>query len=179
MKKTAVLLAIVLSASGCQQKEEPKPQYQFPSGGPVQAVPIQAQDEVKILKDAVKSDPRNVNAWIKLGNIMMDSSRFNEAIDAYQKALDIDPNNVDVRVDMGTCYRGAGKPDRAAEEYKKALKINPNHLNGHRNLGIVLSFDLNDRAQGIKEFEKYLALAPNAPDAAQIREEIQKMKAAK
>ena len=69
---------------------------------------------------------------IKLGNTMMDTSRFNEAIDAYRKALGIDPKNVDVRVDMGTCYRNAGRPDMAVKAIQKALEINPKHLNGRK-----------------------------------------------
>ena len=180
MNKTAIILffVFVMVAAGCQQKEEPKPQYQFPAG-PVQAGPIQMQDDIKILKDAVKKDPKNLNAWIKLGNTLMDTTRFKEAIEAYQKALSIDPKNVDVRVDMGTCYKNTGRPDIAVKEYRKALAINPNHLYGRKNLGVVLAFDLNDRAQAIKEFEKYLELAPNAPDAMQVRQEMQKLKEAK
>jgi tetratricopeptide (TPR) repeat protein len=109
----------------------------------------------------------------------MDTSRFHEAIDAYQKVLELDPKNVDVIVDMGTCYRGIKRSDRAAEEYRKAIAINPRHLNAHRNLGTVLLFDLGNKKQGIKELEEYLRLSPNTPDANQIRQEIARMKAAK
>ena len=178
MKKIISVLLLIMATAGCQQKEEPKPQYQFPTG-PVQAGPLQVQDDIKILNEAVKKDPRNIDAWIKLGNTMMDTSRFNEAIDAYQKALGIDPKNIDVRVDMGTCYRNAGRPDMAVKEYKQALEINPKHLNGRKNLGVVLAYDLHDNKQAAKEFEKYLEIAPNAPDAAQIRQEIQKLKSVK
>lgn len=173
MKKIFVFMLLVLIVSSCQKKEQPTPQSQFPAG------PIQAQGDIPRLQDAVKTDPKNVNAWIQLGNVMMDTARFNEALEAYQKALDLDPKNVDVRVDLGTCYRNIGKPDIAVKEYRKALEMNPSHLNGQRNLAIVLDFDLKDNKQALKEFEKYLALAPNAPDAAQIRQEIQKLRAAK
>lgn len=173
MKKILILTVITLLFAACQQKEEPKPQYQFPVG------PIQAQDDVKMLQEVVKTDPKNVNAWIKLGNIFMDTSRFNEAIEAYQKALELDPKNVDVRVDMGTCYRNSGRSDMAVKEYRKALEIDPRHINGHKNLGVVLAFDLKDNAQAVREFEKALELAPNAPDAERIKQEIQRLKAGK
>jgi tetratricopeptide (TPR) repeat protein len=174
MRKIIILLSFILIAAACQKKEEPRQQYQqFPSG------PIITQDHVRILQEAVKKDPKDVKAWIELGNIMMDSSRFAEAIEAYQKALNIDPKNVDVRVDMGTCYRNIGKPDIAVREYRKAIEINPNHINGHRNLAIVLAFDLKDNKEAAKEFERYLALAPNASDAEQVRQEILRLKAAK
>ena len=166
------LLALLFLAN-CQKKEEPKVQTQLPSGL------VQAQNEIALLQGIVKQDPKNVNAWINLGNMLMDSSRFQEAIDAYQKALELDQKNVDVMVDMGTCYRGIGRSDRAAEEYKKAIAINPKHLYAHRNLGTVLLFDLGDKKQGIKELEEYLSLSPNAPDANQIRQEITRLKASK
>ncbi|MBI4684746.1 MAG: tetratricopeptide repeat protein [Nitrospirae bacterium] len=175
MKKTFLILLLAIAISGCQQKEEPKSQYQFPTG-PVQVAPVQIQDDVKILQEAVKKDPHNVNAWIKMGNILMDASRFNEAIEAYKKALDIDPKNIDVRVDMGTCYRYSGRPDLAVQEYRKGLEINPRHQNSRKNLAIVLAYDMNDRKQAIKEFEKYLELFPNAPEAERVKQEIQKLK---
>ena len=169
-----IIIALqVLVVTSCQQKESPKSQEQAPVGV------IQSGEEIRLLQEAVKRDPENGDAWIRLGNILMDSSRFDEAIEAYQKALAIDPKNVDVRVDLGSCYRKAGKPDKAVEEYRAALKLDPNHLNGHKNLAIVLAYDLHDRAQAVKEFEKALALAPNAPDADRLRQVIAELKSAK
>ncbi len=170
MKKIVLFCVfLALISVGCQ-KEEPKPQYQPPSGQ------VHGPDEVKLLQDVVRKDPGNFNAWVNLGNILMDSSRFSEAIDAYHKALSIDPRNVDVRVDLGTCYRNIGKPDLALSEYKKALELNPNHPIAHRNLAVVLAYERKDKVQALREFERYLQLAPNAPDAENIRREMQKLK---
>jgi tetratricopeptide (TPR) repeat protein len=173
MKRIIFFIMLGIIVNGCQQKQEPKSQYQEPPGR------IQMEKDLKLAQDAVAADPKNVNAWIQLGNMSMDMARYTEAIDAYQRALDLDPGNVDVRVDMGTCYRNIGKSDTALREYKKALEINPDHAMGHLNSAIVLAYDMNDRAHAVKEFEKYLQLAPNAPNAGQIRQEIEKLKAAK
>jgi len=83
---------------------------------------------------------------------------------------------VDVRVDMGTCYRGVGQPEKAIEEYKKGMQYNPRHPMAYMNSGVVYAYDLGRKAEAIKSFEKYLELAPNAPNAADIRKEIQKLK---
>ncbi|MFI5294088.1 MAG: tetratricopeptide repeat protein [Thermodesulfovibrionales bacterium] len=173
MKKIIVVVLIVFFAAACKQKEEPKGQYQFPAGN------AQTQDDTKLLEDFVKKEPGNVDAWIKLGNALMDTKRFNEAIDAYQKALAINPKNVDVRVDLGTCYRNSGRPAEAIKEYRKALEIDPRHLNAHKNLGVVLADDIHGKAEATKEFEKFLELAPNDPDGPQIRQMIQELKTAK
>jgi cytochrome c-type biogenesis protein CcmH/NrfG len=177
MKKIIIAsVLLILAVVGCQKKEEPKQQYDFPPGS---AGPVQSMDQAKLLKEALAKDPKNVDGWISLGNMMMDSSRFSEAIDAYEKALAIDPKNVDVRVDMGTCYRNTGKPDIAVKEYLKALEVNPQHLHALKNIGIVYAYDLRDSKEAVKVFEKVLAIAPNDPDAERLKKEIQKLKAAK
>jgi len=182
MKKIVLFFSLaVFAIYGCQQKEEPKTQFQPPVGQgqlPPTGVggPVQGIDTAKLLQDAVKKDPKNVNAWIELGNLMMDTKRYNEAIEAYTKALELDPKNVNVRVDLGTCYRYAGKSDLAVREYKKALEYDPNHINGHKNMAVVLTYDLKDYKQALKEFEKVLVLEPNGPDTAAVRTEIEKLK---
>jgi cytochrome c-type biogenesis protein CcmH/NrfG len=165
-----ICMASFLLLAGCQQNEEPKMRAPFP------AEAERAQNQILQLQQIVRQNPRNLSAWIQLGDISMDSHRFYEAIDAYQKALALDEKNVDVRVDLGTCYRSVGKPDKAAEEYRKAITINPNHVNAHRNLGIVLAFDLNDRNGAVKQLEEYLRLSPEAGDAAQTEQLIEKLK---
>jgi len=173
MKKILICSLVFFVFTACQQKESPKSAEQMPPAA------LQAQGDIKLLEEAVQKDPKNGEAWVKLGNIYMDTSRFNEAVDSYQKALEIDPKNVDARVGMGICYRNIHKSDMAVKEFRKAIEIDSSHINAHKNLAIVLEYDLNDPAGAIKEFETALQLAPNAPDAARIRAEIQKLKLAK
>jgi tetratricopeptide (TPR) repeat protein len=80
---------------------------------------------------------------------------------------------------MGTSYRAIGKFDKAVDEYRKAIKIDPNFPNAHRNLAVALSYDLHDTAQGVKEFNKYLELAPNASDAEAVKQSVRELSAAK
>lgn len=129
------------------------------------------------LRRATDTAPSNAKVWINLGNALMDATQYGQAVEAYDKALALGPDNVNVLVDQGTCYRGLGKFNTAVEQYRKALNINPNDSNGHRNLGVVLSYDLNDPSEGVKEFQRYIELAPNAPDADQIRQTISQLKA--
>jgi cytochrome c-type biogenesis protein CcmH/NrfG len=177
MKKISLAIFIALLAVyGCQQKDEPKPQFQPPIGQPGQSGPVQGFDQAKILQEAVQKDPKNLNAWIQLGNLMMDTQKFNEAVNAYAKALELDPKNVDVRVDYGTCLRNSGKPEDAVREYKKALELNPNHMNANINMGVVLEYDLKDYKQALKSFEKALQIQPNAPNAPQLKAEVEKLR---
>lgn len=175
-KLTLSILSLMMIAmlGACQNKSADVPVTQGNAGGQVM---VNIENDIKILQDIIKKDPKSADALIKLGNLLMDNSRFAEAVDAYGKALEITPNDVNVRVDMGTCYRRLGKLDITVQEYRKALAIDPNHLNAHLNLAVVLAYDFNDKKGGIAELEKYLELAPNAPNVPQIKEEIAKLKA--
>jgi cytochrome c-type biogenesis protein CcmH/NrfG len=176
MKKTFVLFVLILIAlTGCnQQPQQQKGQAPYPGG-----VPMKSPEEIRQLEQLAKQAPKSAEAWNMLGNALMDSNRFAEAVDAYRKSLEIEPKNTNVRVDMGTCLRNSGKPQEAVDEYKKAIKVDPNHINANRNLGVVLAYDLNDKKGAAKAFERYLELAPNAPDAQEIRQLVQSLKAGK
>lgn len=167
------VLVMLFGMVGCQQREGSNKQVVAPP--PVMISPQQIDN----LRSLANTNPGKADGWIALGNALMDTQQFNEAIDAYQKALALDPKNVDVRVDMGTCMRGIGKYEATVAEFRKAIKIAPSHVNAHRNLGVVLAFDLKEREAAIKEFQTYLELAPNVPDAAQIRDVIAQLEAEK
>ena len=135
---------------------------------------VDSDSQLRMLKGVVSEDPKNLRAWIDLGNAAMDSGRYKDAIDAYEAALKLDPKNVDVRVDMGTCYRNAGLSLKAVEEYRKALSINPNHAIAMRNLGVVLAYDLHKNKEAVAMFKEYLKESPSAPDAVAVGQEIAK-----
>ncbi len=163
-------LSSLLLLAGCQKKEEPKVQAPYPSG------PVYAQKEIRLLEEGARQNPENAVAWTKLGNALMDAHRYQEAVDAYQKAVELDQKNVDVMVDLGTCFKNIGRFDRAVEEYRKAITIDPRHVNAHRNLGVVLGFDLGDKKEAIKELEESLRLAPYGPGADNARKMIEELK---
>ena len=178
MKRIVAILLLLFVVFACKQKEESTPQPRQPSGT-INSLPGKTLEEEKLLRDAIAKDPKDLNALKQLGDIMMDSARFKEAVGAYTKVLELDPKNVDVRVDMGTCLRNSGNPDLAIKEYKKALDIDPNHLNAHMNMGVVLSEDKKDYKAAVSEFEKVLSINPNVPNAQAIRQEIQRLKTLK
>ena len=165
----AVVSLITLVTIGCRQQEQKQQPVNYVPGAPP------AQLQIDQMMQAAKMAPKNAQVWINLGNALMDAQRFGEAVDAYGKALTLEPKNVPVLVDQGTCYRGIGQFDKAVLQYRKALKIDPNFPNGHRNLGVVLAFDLHNKAEGIKEVKRYLELEPNGPDADSARKALQEL----
>ncbi len=147
-----------------------------PAPGPPARDPMAVASEIQTLKDIVKKDPKNLPAWVELGNIYFDTDQPKEAIDAYSHYLAAKPDNPDVRTDMGIMYRKLGQFDKALEEFRKAAQSDPKHVNSRYNIGLVLLHDKQDMQGAIKASEEYLKVDPDSERAKRIRSQIEKMK---
>ncbi len=65
-------------------------------------------------------------AYLNMGNILDDAQRFEEAIEAYQKALSISPKDDSAFYNLGIAYKHAGKPELAIAAWKKASDLDSN-----------------------------------------------------
>ena len=68
-------------------------------------------------------------AYLNMGNILDDAHRFEEAIEAYQKALSISPKDDATYYNLGIAYKHAGKPELAVASWKKAAELDANDPN--------------------------------------------------
>ena len=66
-------------------------------------------------------------AYLNMGNILDDQQRFDEAIEAYQRALAISPKDDGAYYNLGIAYKHAGKPELAITSWKKAAELDPNN----------------------------------------------------
>jgi cytochrome c-type biogenesis protein CcmH/NrfG len=141
---------------------------------------VDPEQDIRLAKAILEKDPRNLEAWITLGNAYFDTDRYQEAIEAYSKALAIDPKNPDVRTDLGIMYRRVGQFDQAVEAFRQAARENPIHVNSRFNLGVVLKYDKKDFKGAIQAWEEFLKLEPILdPDDERpimVRQEIASMK---
>lgn len=157
------------------QKPQMVPQLTSPpsSSGPSAA---EVASEVQALKDIIKKDPKNLPAWVELGNLYFDSNQPKEAIEAYSQYLAIKPDNPDVRTDLGIMYRKLGNFDKAIEEFKRAAQSDPKHINSRYNLGLVLLHDKHDVKEAVKAWEDYLKVDPNSERAQRIKAQLENLK---
>ncbi len=148
-------------------------------GGPGKNITVDYEGEIQLSKSILEKDPNNLQALINLGNAYFDTDRYQEAIDAYSKALAINPKNPDVRTDMGIMYRKLGQFDKALEAFRQAARDDSRHPNSRFNLGIVLQNDKKDFQAASQAWEDFLKVVP--PDDERVtmaKQEIQTAKAA-
>jgi cytochrome c-type biogenesis protein CcmH/NrfG len=177
-----LLVGFILGATVAILKTISEPKLATSAEEPKQSRSIDNEEEIRLSKSILGKDPNNVQALISLGNAYFDTDRYQEAIDAYSKALAIDPKNPDIRTDMGIMNRKLGQFDKAIEAFRQAARDDPKHLNSQFNLGVALKNDMNDYPGAIQAWEEFLKLEPlMKPDDGRIkmvRQEIQDMKAA-
>jgi cytochrome c-type biogenesis protein CcmH/NrfG len=156
---------LVFSISNAGKSQQAVPAMQSGAASPADYAQRIAQAE-KI----VAQEPKNLNAWISLGNDYFDTEQSQKAINAYGKALEIDPNNPNVLTDQGVMFKKVGWYDKALINFEKAGKIDPNHLQSLFNAGIVYMVDLKQPEKAIPYWNKYLKMDSSSPTALQIKE---------
>ncbi len=129
------------------------------------------------LEKAVRDDPSEAN-WIGLGNLYFDTAQPEKAVHAYEHALAIRPANPDVLTDLGIMYRELRQPNKALECFRAASNIDPNHVNALFNEGVVLAYDLDDKADAVKAWEKLVKIKPEArsPSGQSVTSLIEEMR---
>jgi cytochrome c-type biogenesis protein CcmH/NrfG len=187
----AALAALALLANGCKRSEEPPqplppatatgtlPLLQPPSAMPPSAMVPETgavQQRLAAEERLTAQNPKDVQAWIALGNDYFDTNQAQRAVDAYAKALALQPNNPDVLTDQGVMYRKLQAFDKAVANFQRANQVDPRHVQSIYNLGVVYAFDLKDQAKAIAAWNRVIEVAPQSPQAAQARQNIQELK---
>lgn len=126
-------------------------------------------------EQAVQKDPKNLAAWIQLGNGYFDSHKPQQAVEAYAKALLLDPDNADVLTDQGVMYRELKAYDKAIANWERAQKLDPRHLQSLYNLGIVYAYDLQQPAKARTAWSKVVELAPGSPNAMEAQRQLSQL----
>lgn len=141
---------------------------------------MEAEAGARILKleAFLKENPDNAGAWVRLGNLFFDTSRFKDAIEAYERSLVLAPGNANVITDLGVMYRRNGNPEKAVQAFDRAIAADPVHETARFNKGVVLMHDLNDLPGAIKAWEGLLAVNPvaEAPNGQLVNTLVQGLK---
>lgn len=139
------------------------------------AATVDSQKAIQVLVELLRTEPDNRNAWVQLGNKYFDANQLMDAIEAYDNALAIDRNDPDVLTDQGIMYRRIGWYQKAIENFLEANKINPQHLQSLLNMGIVYSFDLEEKGKAKEAWLKYLDIDSTSSTAERVRTMIDHM----
>jgi len=137
--------------------------------------PTDYQNRIAEEEKIVASDPKNLQAWVMLGNDYFDTGQPQKAINAYSKALALKPDDPNVLTDQGVMYLQTGDKDKALADFEKAQQVDPRHLQSLYNIGVVYS-DMKQFDKAIKAWSHYLDLDPTSPKAQEVKARLEQLK---
>jgi tetratricopeptide (TPR) repeat protein len=101
---------------------------------------------------------------IQKGGEMLNTSRYEEALVSFDRALKIDSRSVDALNGKGLLLNQLGEYEEAITWFDIALEINPDFTNALNNKGVTLS-NLDKYEEAITWFDKALEINPDFVDA--------------
>lgn len=107
---------------------------------------------------------RNAVAHYNYGVALAASSRIDEAMEQYRKAIDIRPDYAEARYNLGVLLNREGRVDEAMEQYRKVLELTPESSDAHLNLGVALASRGQDD-EAIRHYREALRIMPGSADA--------------
>ena len=149
------------------------PSMPAPAPGP----DVDLQGRIAMNQTIVARDPKNVQAWIQLGNDFFDTHQAQKSVEAYGRALELRPGDPNVLTDQGVMYRALGQYDKAVANFEKASRADTRHVQSLYNMGVVYAHDLKQPAKAIEAWNRVVQMAPQSEQAASARAGIEELRA--
>jgi protein O-GlcNAc transferase len=131
----------------------------------------QYEDAERLLRRALDSAPRNLDALNLLGVVLMRSGRIAEAIKLFRLAVELAPHGAWNHMNLGYALMGDGQASEAVRSLGRALELEPRSTETQLYLGLALR-----AADKLAEAERVLRhLVEVAPSNDSARHELSKL----
>jgi tetratricopeptide (TPR) repeat protein len=153
-----------------------------PSGAPAASAAgknsaAPAGDRIAGLQDQLARDQENPKLWAALGNAWYDREDWDQAIDAYRKALRKAPKDANILSDLGAAYRNRGDFKQAIASFEKARAADTDHWQSLLNLVLINAFDVRDAGAAQRNLDELKRRYPEIPNVERIQEQISRLRA--
>lgn len=136
----------------------------------------QVNKAIEVLKAAVKLSADAFTPRLNLGIALLEARQFTEAEEQLREALKRNSTAATAHMYLGITLLRLSKFDEAEKELLVATAANVSQL-GMANYYLGgLYWRKKDYPHAIEQLEKYLQLAPNAPDAERVRSTIKDLR---
>jgi len=105
-----------------------------------------------------------LNSFVLKGAVLDALKEYNQAIEAYKKAIEINPKKNEFYYNIGIAYGNKGEYDQAIEAYKKAIEINPKMDEAYNNMGNAY-YNKGEYDQAIEAYKKAIEINPKKDEA--------------
>lgn len=137
-----------------------------------------AQAEQELRKGLTLQSTDSVDLKVKLGMVMIRQGKSAAAVPILSEASEAEPNNALALFNLGTAQMQSGDLDRAEIALNRAYSLRQSEMPGAQLLLGDLYFQKKEFPKAIEAFRTYLRDFPGAPNAAQVKEAIERLRRA-
>ncbi len=139
-----------------------------------QGNPVSAAEELTIF---TALQPKSVEGWVRLGDAHFQNQRSDRAQTSYYTALNLKRETPEAFNGLGLILLQRKNPRDAYRYFVEANKYDPNYAPAILNMAVVAQAHLNSPPTALAKYREYLAKAPDAPNAAEVRAAIRQLDA--
>lgn len=125
----------------------------------------QRSEAVHFLHDLIKANPRDANAHLLLGSVLMEQGERSESIAQLTEAVRLLPNSARAQNALGEAFSKFGDLDAARKAFEKAAELDPRYAPAQVNLGRAL-VESGQFSQASPHLDRAIQLLGQRPDAA-------------
>jgi Flp pilus assembly protein TadD len=134
--------------------------------------------EEELRRALLRKEADTVDLEIKLGMVNMRQGKFPAAVAAFREAISSEPDNALAQFNLGAALLESGQLDEAESALVRAHQLNGDKMPGIQLQLGQLYFRKKEYAKAIEAFEAFLRAVPNAPNAAQVKEALTRLRQA-
>lgn len=159
----AIPLAVALAqpAWATEAQAEPTSPPQPSQGRPAAGQP-EAANRLERLQARVRNQPEDLNAWLELGRLQLETGQFNRAKESFLEAVALDYLSADAHFGLGLAEYARANYRAALFEFTEVARLFPERFDGHFNRAVTLA-QLRRSEEAVAAFEE--ALAQASPEA--------------
>ncbi len=120
-------------------------------------------DAARLNDEVLKANPRDVDALIYRGQIMLRRTQNSAAVDAFQNALRDDPDNAVAHYQLGVAYDQQHDESRAESKWREAVRLRADLTDAQRALA-ALEIRRGDVDALLRTAQQIITAQPYAPD---------------
>lgn len=128
----------------------------------------------KLVKKEILENPRVIDGYLLLGDILIKEKRLVEAKKQYLQALKLNPKSLDAILGIAYIAFHSDQYDMALDQYQKALEMNPGIPKIYRLLADAYR-KLSQSQLAVKNYKHFLELSPSSKYKNRIKRYIKTM----
>ena len=125
----------------------------------------QRAEAVRLLNELINANPRDAEARVLLGSVLMEDRKGPESIAQLTEAVRLRPNWAQAQNALGEALKAFGDADGARKAFEKAVECDPRFGQAQVNLGLVLT-EAGEFSLAVSHLDRAIRLLGQKSEAA-------------